>query len=817
MALTEYRRKRKFSRTPEPTGGKPSRDALRFVVQKHQASRLHYDFRLELDGVLVSWAVPKGPSLNPADKRLAMKVEDHPLDYRTFEGVIPKGNYGAGTVMVWDEGTYSDYEDSDTFEEARKHLKAGLMKGDLKFRLHGQKLNGAYALVKIKNEDNSWLLIKKQDEYARDDDAAGDDFSAITGKSMEDIARGTRQWLPKPKLNTRGGKKAPMPDSASPMLATLADKPVDDPGWIYEIKWDGYRIQARVEGGRAELLSRGSKDYTSIFSPICRELSDLKIDCILDGEVVVVDKDGKSDFAALQNYQKTGEGNLVYYVFDALYADGYDLRPQPLTRRKENAAQIIAPLKNVRLSDHVVGRGAKFFAAAQAGGLEGIIAKEANSTYTGRRSRSWLKIKTQQRQEAVIGGWTEPKGSRKDIGALVLGVYDDDGKLRYIGHTGGGMNDRLLGDLRKRLAAMERKTSPFADTFKVNAPVHWVSPKLMAEVTFSEWTDDGRMRQPIFAGLREDKDPTTVRRERPVDAEDIVEQPASGQKAEITHRDKVFWPKESITKGDLIDYYESMADAILPYLAGRPESLNRYPNGIEGKNFFQKDLEHHPEWVKPAPIYSESNGKDLNWLVINDRDTLLYAVNLGSIELNPWHSRIEALEQPDYCLIDLDAKTCGFETVVTVAQEARKILDKLGVQSVPKTSGKTGLHICIPLDARYTYEQSRMFAQVLVNVVHKRLPKLTSVERNPRKREKKIYLDYLQNRTGQTMAAPYCVRPVPGATVSAPLKWSEVKKGLDPKKYTMKTMGKRLEKAGDLWAPVLGEGVNIKKVLAELE
>lgn len=825
MALAEYKQKRRFSSTPEPQGGKGSGGAFKFVVQKHAASHLHYDFRLELEGVLLSWAVPKGPSLNPADKRLAMKVEDHPMDYRLFEGTIPAGNYGAGTVMVWDEGTYTDFEESEDPAAARKHLKAGFKKGDLKFVLHGQKLSGAFVLAKMGNDrgENSWLLIKKKDAFASTADVTKQDRSVLSERSLEEIAKGGgRQWLKAPKLDLGAAPKRKPPAEVSPMLATLAKEPFDDPDWLYEVKWDGYRIIAHVQEGRVRLSSRGNKDYTAIFGPVAEELASLKVDCVLDGEVVILDKEGRSDFGALQNYQRTGAGNLAYYVFDVPYAAGRDLRGLPLEQRKAVAAAIVEPLELVRYSDHIKERGRDFFRLAEQQGLEGIMAKAASSTYSGgRRSREWLKLKTHARQEAVIGGFTAPRGGRKQLGALVLGVYDGKGKLQYISHTGGGLNDKLLKELRQRLAPLEQPESPFATTPKTNAPVTWVQPELLCEVSFAGWTQDGHMRQPIFLGLREDKDPKTVRKEEAVKTpvktqkSDKKATRVNGRedisggietKAELTHLDKVYWPKEKYTKGDLISYYSQMADIILPYLKDRPQSMNRHPNGIKGDNFFQKNVEKHPSWVKTVPIFSESNNKDLHWLVCNDRDTLLYMANLGCIELNPWHSRTGKLEKPDYCLIDLDAKSCGFETVVKVAQEVRRLLDDLEVPSVPKTSGKTGLHVCIPLGAKYSYEQSKQFAQLIVGMVNERMPELTSVERNPAKRKNKIYLDYLQNRTGQTMAAPYCVRPVPGATVSTPLKWSEVRKGLDPTRFTIKTIGKRLDKVGDLWEPALGRG-----------
>ncbi len=823
MALEAYHNKRKFEETPEPTGGQASDGQLRFVVQKHKASRLHYDFRLELDG-----AVPKGPSLSPADKRLAMMTEDHPMDYRLFEGTIPKGNYGAGTVMVWDEGTYTDAVGSADPETARKNLKAGFKKGDMKFILRGQKLRGSFVLVKIKGhdaEENTWLLIKHKDEFVTEDDVAAQDRSVLSGRTMDEITSGGgAQWLRAPLMDLAGAPVAPQPSSVKPMLATLADKPFDSPDWLYEVKWDGYRIIAHVKAGTVRLESRGSQDYTAVFAPICDELRDLKVDCTLDGEMVVVDQDGRSDFGALQNYQRSGKGHLVYYVFDAVHSAGHDLSSLPLTRRKDIASSIIAPLKNVRLSDHIVGQGSAFYELAQQQDLEGIIAKNADSPYLeGKRSPSWLKFKTHKRQEAVIGGWTEPRGGRQKMGALVLGVYGEGGELQYIGHTGGGFKDRQLKEMYDRLKPLKTPESPFAAEPKTNEPAHWVKPETVVEVKFSQWTGDGHLRHPVFLGVREDKDPRSVVREVAQAAQKVVDatpEPAPNNaittKAQLTHPDKVFWPDEGITKGDLLRYYDSVAGFIVPYLTGRPESMNRHPNGINGKSFFHKDVESHPDFIRSVPLYSESNEQDINWLVCDDRDGLLYLVNLGCIELNPWHSRVDRPDHPDWCLIDLDAKTVGFDAVVATAQEVRKLLEELGVPSFPKTSGKTGLHVCIPLGGDYVYEQSRMLAELLVGMVQRRLPDLTSIDRNPKKREHKIYLDYLQNRRGQTMAAPYCVRPVPGAPVSTPLHWEEVRAGLDPRDFTIHTTAARLQQVGDLWQGVMGEGVDIRRLLDQL-
>jgi bifunctional non-homologous end joining protein LigD len=812
MGLQEYHRKRSFTETPEPKGKtRKSGRKLRFVVQKHAATRLHYDFRLELGGVLVSWAIPKGPSLSPDDKRLAMKVEDHPFDYRTFEGTIPAGQYGAGTVMVWDEGWFEPYEEY-TAKDQEKVLRHGIHRGDLKVVLHGKKLKGAWAIVRAKSfGENSWLMIKKQDDGVSTQDVTELDRSAKTGKSMAEISG-------KPEIDLSDARKARMPKDVKPMLATLTREAFDRKDWLFEIKWDGYRAISEVKKGKVVMYSRNDIDFTERYEPVVNELADLGHDAVLDGEVVALDAKGRSRFQLLQQYHKTGKGNLAYFVFDILYLDGHDLTGLPLIRRKEILKAVLTHAgKSVHYSDHIEERGTAFFAAAKRQQLEGVMAKDGASTYeTGRRSRSWLKVKTGNRQEVVITGFTEPRGSRKRFGALVLGMYEQ-GELRYVGHVGTGFDDALLESLYRTMKPLAQKTCPFETEPPSNAPVTWLKPELVCEVAFTEWTDDGNLRHPAFVGLREDKLAEQVHPEH-VKTDVREETVKIGKRpVHLTHLEKVYWPKDGYTKGDLIAYYRDISKTILPYLKDRPESLNRHPHGIDGDSFYQKDLENHPSWVKTKKIHSESNDKDIHWLLCQDEATLAYMANLGCIELNPWHSRVGTLNKPDYLLIDLDAKTTTFERIIEVAKEVKKLLDELGLKSFPKTSGKTGLHICIPLGAKYSYEQAKQFDQILMRLVHDRLPKITSVERNPEKRKGEVYLDFLQNRRGQTMAAAYCVRPVPGATVSTPLEWSEVRKGLDPKKFTIKTTGKRLEKKGDLWKGVLGSGVDLKKALGRIE
>ncbi|HEY6736768.1 MAG TPA: DNA ligase D [Candidatus Saccharimonadia bacterium] len=831
MALEEYQAKRTFEVTPEPTGGAGS-GPLRFVVQKHDASRLHYDFRLEMGGVLKSWAVPKGPSLNPHDKRLAMMTEDHPYDYRTFEGIIPKGNYGAGSVIVWDEGTYEPLGATGDRESDDKLARQGVHQGHLTFILHGHKLNGEFALVKMHGEqaeENAWLLVKaEKDEFAGETDVTAQDRSVVTQRTVAEVAAGAPvQVVALEEL--AAAPAGPMPEEFAPMLASLAEQPFDQADWLYEIKWDGYRILAEVGTKGVKLHSRGQQDYTREFAPVAEELAGLQIPALIDGEVCVVDDAGRPSFQDLQQYLKTGRGSLVYYAFDLLHFDGHDTSALPLVERKALLRRLLPTGPYVKFSDHVVGQGAALLASARGQGLEGVMAKRAGSAYAfGRRSQDWLKFKVKRRQEAVVVGWTEPRAGRQYFGALVLGIYDDAGKLVYAGHSGSGFRDAELQDLHARLEQLAQATCSIDPEPKTNEPAHWVKPELVAEIEFTEWTEDGSMRHPIFVGLREDKNPREVTRERP--AESVAPAAASedpesdsavlevnGHEIQVTHRHKVFFPENGYTKGQLLDYYAEIAPTILPYLCDRPESLHRFPGGIHGQNFYHKDLtDTAPDWAATQVVHSDSEERDLTYILCQDEATLLYLVNLGCVELNPWNSRVGQLERPDWCVIDLDPEDIGFEQVVTVARTVHEVLEEAGVRSYPKTSGATGLHIYIPMGARYSYDQVRDFGHIVGGLVHARLPEITSLERSPSKRQKRVYLDYLQNRRGQTLAAPYSVRPRPGAPVSAPLDWAEVQPGLRPEHFTMMNIQARLASVGDLWAPVIGEGIDLAKALEGL-
>lgn len=812
MGLLNYFKKRNFKDTPEPKGEikQASSKRLSFVVQEHHATALHYDFRLELDGVLKSWAVPKGPSMDPHQHHLAIQTEDHPYDYRKFEGVIPEGNYGAGNVIIWDEGWYEARKGDQ--DESKKILREELKQGHLTFILHGKKLNGEFALIKLKNSDDpkAWLLIKKGDEFASNQDVTKQDESIKSHKRVDDL--GAQGKLP----DLSNYPKKTTPWRVKPMLCTLVDEPFNREGWLFEIKWDGYRAVASKQKDQIELYSRNDLDFAQKYAPVAEALRTIKHEVIVDGEMVIVDDQGVPHFEWLQSWHKDPHGFLHYYIFDILWCNGHDVRGMPLIERKKLLKTVLPKSDVLRFSDDVKTDGLKLFSQIKKRGLEGVTAKRADSPYREDvRGQDWLKIKTSARQEVVIGGYTEPRGSRKYLGSLLVGVYDK-GEFQYVGHSGGGIPDDQRKALHAQLAKLERNSSPFKTEPKPNAPVHWTRPLIVCEMSFSEWTNDGMMRHPQFEGLRPDKKPADISREKPKKINTIKTNNSSVLPFEPTHPDKVFFPKHKYTKGDLFKYYESVAEYILPYLKDRPHSLNRMPHGINGESFYQKNNDHLPDWVPHADIFSESNNQNLHWMVGGDLNTLLYMVQLGCVEINPWNSRVGHLNKPDWIVIDLDPEGVGFEKVIEVARTVKEVCDEWGIEAYPKTSGKTGLHIYIPLHAKYAYEQSKNLAHLIALEVNKREPQLTSVERMPDKRKHKIYLDFLQNRQGQTLAAPYSVRPTPDATVSMPLHWNEVKSGLKPTDFNIQNSLTRIKHTGDLWKPVLGDSIDLQKILEKI-
>ncbi len=805
MGLNDYIKKRKFNTTPEPKGELDTNNANRFVIQRHQARRLHYDLRLEIDGVLKSWAVPKGPSMNPSDKRLAIMTEDHPVKYLDFHGTIPKGNYGAGVMDIWDTGTFQILE-SDEGTNALKQLE----KGDLKVEFFGNKIKGTFALVHTKRGEvqNQWLLIKKKDSFATDLDYDAEIFAPTTK-------------APKPgKIKTLDPT-----EYVKPMLASPAKKIFKDPNWIFELKWDGYRVMANINDGKVALYSRNGISYNSKFGAIKRELDALPHDCILDGEVVVMDKNGNTDFQKLQKYdaEKT-KGQLKYYVFDLLNLNGHDTVSLPLLERKSLLPEILEGMENVLFCDHIEGMGPTLYKRAVEAGMEGVIAKKADSLYTpGYRSESWLKIKHSNTEEAIICGYTDSETGGSIFGSLILGMYRE-GTLTYVGNCGTGFSSAEQKQLLKKMKALATEKNPFGKKISLKGRTpNWVTPQLICEVKFSEWTKSGLMRHPSYKGLRNDKILAEIEPQQPKSVPEKTSKNSAshlevdGISVPLSNLEKTYWPDSGYTKYDLIDYYLQTADTILPYLIDRPQNLHRHPNGIDKPSFFQKDNESLPDWVETIDIYSKSSKKKIAYLFCQNEATLLYMANLGCIELNPWNSTIKNLENPTYTVIDIDPSDKNtFEQVIEVALAAKEVLNLAKIEGYCKTSGSNGLHIYIPLGAKYGFDEACDFTKLLCYYIHEKLPKLTSMERAVKSRKGKIYLDYLQNRRGQTLAAPYCVRPKPGATVSAPLAWKEVKSGLQLLDFTIKTMPARIQKIGDLFTPVLGKGINMETAIDNL-
>ncbi|WP_281310190.1 DNA ligase D [Flavobacterium flavigenum] len=846
MSLSKYNQKRDFKQTKEPKGKvEKSESELIFVVQKHAASHLHYDFRLEMNGVLKSWAVPKGPSMNPDDKRLAMMVEDHPYSYKDFEGTIPEGNYGAGNVIVWDNGTYSYDKETTTPEKA---ILADLKKGRLSFILKGKKLKGEFSLVKLKGkQENAWLLIKKNDKYVTDADILEKNKSVLSKRSLEELEEKSKKAVPAAKKEISSKKKNDTLEKAifvKPMLANTKEKPFNDPDWIFENKYDGYRTIAIINPPEAELFSRNEISFNLNFKAVAEDLKKIDHTAILDGEVVVEDKSGKANFQLLQNYLKTGSGELKYYVFDLLNLDGNSTTELSLLDRKELLKILFNKydFTNVFYSDHIIKNGMELFDLAIKNKEEGIIAKRADSTYTtNRRSNDWLKIKTSNQEEAIIIGITEPKNSRKYFGAILLGQYYGK-KLHFIGKCGTGFTEDTLKELYSKLKPYFTDNAALTEKTGLRDKIQWVKPKIVCQVKFSEWTQDKHLRHPVYLGLRIDKKasevftPYNIKNQNLATKEEAMETETKKNKTKnkiekdydlkigktvlhLTNQNKIYFPKDGISKGDVVQYYNEVADLILPYLKNRPESMNRYPNGIDAPSFYQKDVdtEKTPSWLKTKKIFSESNNENINYLICNNKETLIYMANLGCIEINPWNSTIQNIENPDWLVIDIDPDQQDFSVVVETALVVKDVMDGLETECYCKTSGASGLHVYIPLGAQYDYDSVKILAELIAQKVQSRLPDTTSLERSIKKRNHKIYIDYLQNRIGQTLAAPYSVRPKPGATVSTPLEWSEVNSKLHPSQFTIKNVLKRFEKKGDLWTPVLSKGANIKKILKKIE
>lgn len=868
--LGEYRRKRDFGRTPEPEGGVPvgRGQRLEFVVQKHQARHLHYDLRLELEGVMKSWAVPKGPSPNPAAKRLAMEVEDHPVEYNDFEGTIPRGEYGGGTVMLWDRGWYEPTE-RKSGESAEKTLKRGYQKGHLRVRLHGERMTGEYHLVRKEVAEGgraAWLLIKADDEHAsrRRELTEEHTTSVVSGRAMEEIAAGTggaRVWRSNRSADAVERKAAAAPQAAAvlPMLAARGDRRPTGREWTFEPKLDGIRVLAYATEGGSALVTRNGNDKAGAFPEVAEALSRLARHAgrpvVLDGELVAVRGGQVQRFEQLQGRMHVGDAAkaarlaerepAALVAFDLL-ADGEEaLFTAPWTVRRRSLEDVLKgwPGERIRLGE-TDPDGARMERRARDGGWEGIVAKRVDRPYRpGERSRDWLKLKLENRQELVIGGWTEPRGSRKHLGSLLLGYYDADGKLCYAGHTGTGFTREMLGTLAAKLARLERKTSPFhGRPPRTNQPAHWVTPRLVAEIQFSEWTSEGKLRQPVFAGLRDDKDPRSVAREprgpgRPPTPRSAPSPPPPRRRAarrgapphrralaeirrvgarhprggqlswpggrlEVTSLDKVFFPDRGVAKGDVLAYYAEMADLVLPWMADRPLVLKRYPNGIDGEAFYQQSApEEVPEGVRAETVVFGEKQKAHTRLVGGDLATLLYTVQLGAISYDPWHSRVGALESADYTVIDLDpGEGATFRTAVQVARWVREEMDALGLHGALKTSGSRGLHVYLPLPAGTPLEAATLVAQIVGTRVARQHPEHATVTRTVKRRPRgTVYVDYLQNILGKTVAGVYAVRARPGAPVSTPLDWDELTDDLDPREFTLETVPARVKARGELW------------------
>lgn len=775
-----------------------------------------------MDGVLKSWALPNGPTLDPAIKRLAVHVEDHPLDYGSFEGTIPSGNYGAGNVILWDRGTY-EWATDKTPEEQWKA-------GDLKIRLHGQKLAGEFALVRTnRSKGKDWLLIKKKD------------FAVRQGWDPESDTRSVLQGTAEISA-IEGAVKAEMPTALDPMLATLTNAIPPGTDWLYEVKWDGYRALCFLASGKVLMSSRRGNNLNKQFAPIAEALQQcVKAEtAIIDGEVVALDENGKPSFQHLQNF--TGFGTkpalkgvarppLNFFAFDLLYLNGYDLRKAALIDRRQLLASILLPNESVRYSDHFAGKGEELLQAVRAQGLEGIIAKQAQSRYESRRSNAWLKLKVTTQQDFIICGFIE--GERDYFGALVLG-YHKDGQLVYAGNVGSGFTQQSLKALFEKIKPLITKRPVLSGVPKDVGEVTWAKPELVCTVKFTSWTDDNRLRAPVFLGLRNDVTANEVVRETGLTAADAAPAPAEGEvllppeKAEatltiegrqikFTNLKKVFYPADGYTKRDLINFYDGVADLLVPHLVGRPLSLKRYPNGIDQDFFFQKDASGFPDWLHREELADDEDTGSKTRVICDDRASLLFLANLGCIDQNPYMSRLGSLEHPDFILIDLDPYHCGYDRIVEAARLIHDKLRLIGLEGYPKTTGGNGMHIYVPVEPIYEFNQTRTFAEVLARWVASERPDLFTTPRTVSAREKgKVYFDYLQNASGKTISAPYVVRAHPGAPVATPLKWKEVVPGLKPQQFHLANVLRRFDRVGDLFEGVLKKPQELGPALEKL-
>lgn len=876
-SLTNYNRKRDFTKTLEPKGELKSqlqnRKMRAFVIQKHDASRLHYDFRLESeDGVLVSWAVPKGPSTNPETKRLAILVEDHPLDYLHFEGIIPSGNYGAGTVIVWDTGNYT----------SKETLSKQLKRGKVSVELHGDKLKGMFSLIRTKRE-NQWLFIKGKDEYAsKDDITLLQPDSVLTGKSNSDIEVGRKSVKKRSNMKKdhelESGNSSNDLDTNSlfpnikPMLASPTDKAFDSKNWVFEIKWDGVRAILFKNKKNIMIQSRNGNDITKRYPEIVNAARISLRSCgsaVIDGEIVILNEKGVPDFHIHQHRINIQDSRAIkvlskqspatYYVFDMLYKESKSLKEFGYLERRAILSRALEVNEYIKISDYIDEKGKEILRSSKELKLEGIVAKFKNSIYReGTRSKDWLKIKNTKTQDCIIIGYTKGEGARVNyFGSLVLAVYCPiQQKLKFVGHVGTGFDDETLDLLSSILNKNENDSMPIDRLPYINREITWLNPVLVVEVKFTNWTKDGILRAPVFIRLREDKKPN----ECIIEADnsesfayrnrvDRKENTPRDVKVKITNPGKLFWKatKEHprYLKRDLIQYYETMSDLILPHLKDRPLSLSRYPNGIEGNSFYQKDWDQKkPDFVKTAKVHSEHRDSGINYIVCNNRETLLWIANLGCIEMHPWYSRINdfdscnsssilyeekcGLNFPDFIVFDLDPyiysgkekkgdepeyNMQGFKAAVEVAHQLKNVLKELRINSYAKTSGKSGLHIYVPVINRYPYEHTKKFAQIMARIMISRFPNKVTIEWSTSKRKGKVFFDYNQNARGKTIASVYSLRPTPSATVSMPVSWSRLDSIL-PTDFTISNVSQLVVNKTDSWARVLNEKQNINEIIA---
>ena len=816
--LAAYREKRRASETPEPFDSVRREGAAGpvrlFVVQQHAATRLHWDFRLEVDDVLRSWAVPKGPSLDPEDKRFAALVEDHPLDYADFEGRIPDGNYGAGNVIVWDQGTYTELEDFST----------GFSDGKLLFELNGHKLRGRFTLIRLKGKENTgkeWLLIKERDDWARTDVELSDD-SVFSGLTVENLDQA--ESIEAAFVEHLGEITPPPPSTRSlveePMLATPSE-PFHRDGWIYEIKYDGYRLMVERQDDSVTLRSRRGVDLTPLFPEIVKCAAALPYrEFVLDSEVVVLDGRGIPNFsrlqrrAALRGHAALARASMhdpvTCYAFDLLHACGHDLKGQPLTLRKSLLARMLPAAGPIRYSEHVDGNGIEAFEALTRIGLEGVVGKRADSPYRNGRSPDWRKVRARRSADFVVAGWTPVKSNAHDIGALALAEYRG-GELVFCGRVGSGLGEANRREAKARLSPLKA-----GDELTPGAAYRWVDPVLVCEVEFREYSADGQLRHPVFVRFRDDKKPSecVTAYDEPMVAEVDVE-PA--REVIATNVDKVFFPEKNLTKGDLLHYYETVAPWMLPYLADRPLVLTRFPDGIHGKSFYQRDAPAFvPDWLTRKTLWSESAEREVNYFVVQNVESLVYLANMGAIPIHAWHCRITDLEHPDWCVLDLDPKDAPFVHVLDAAKAIKELLDEIDLPGFLKTSGASGLHILLPLARQLTHDQARTLGELLARVIVARRGDICTINRAVRQRDGKVYIDYLQNGHGQLLVAPLSARAETAASVSMPVKWSELNGRLKNSNYHLKNAVGRLKRMGDPMDALLTTVPDLDRALARL-